>query len=406
MSAQLPPSFFHFEITCYPPGMSTTRHTQNRRAVLAAAWLGRPVTRLELAHSTGLSTTTIAGIVADLIADQILLELNDRILAPGSTGGRPATQLAFNPALGALVGIHLGHADVQIVITGPDGSIRAEHARTTDVDHQPADTLEYVASTALDLVADLGVRHRDLLGVGVAVSAPVLLSSHTLGSPPMLSNWGEIDIAAALSKRMGLPVQVGNDANLGALAEWRQGTGAGTDNLIYVMISEGVGAGLIIRGQLYEGTTGAAGELGHVTVAPGGQICRCGNRGCLETVAGARALITALAHSRGPCSLADLITLAQQGDQGARRLMTDAGHAVGAALGPACTMLDPTLIIVGGALAQAGEPLLTGLRDSLTRTLSPVSNQALKVKPTQLGTQTEVLGAIAIAGDTALPSLA
>jgi predicted NBD/HSP70 family sugar kinase len=386
--------------------MSTARHTQNRRAVLAAAWLGRPVTRLELVHNTGLSTTTVAGIVADLIADGILLELNDRILTPGSAGGRPAAQLVFNPALGALVGIHLGHADVQIVITGPDGSIRAEHAQTTDVDHQPADTLEYVASTALDLVADLGVRHRDLLGVGVAVSAPVLVSSHTLGSPPMLSDWGEVDIAAVLGKRMGLPVHVGNDANLGALAEWRQGTGAATDNLIYVMISEGVGAGLIVRGHLYEGTTGAAGELGHVTVAPGGQICRCGNRGCLETVAGARALITALAHSRGPCSLADLITLARQGDPGVRRLMTDAGHAVGAALGPACTMLDPTLVIVGGALAQAGEPLLAGIRDSLSRTLSPVSNQALDVVPAQLGTQAEVLGAIAIAGDTALPSLA
>jgi predicted NBD/HSP70 family sugar kinase len=214
----------------------------------------------------------------------------------------------------------------------------------------------------------------------------------------MLSDWGEVDIPARLGKRMGLPVHVGNDANLGALAEWRLGAAAEADDLIYVMLSEGVGAGLILQGRLYEGDAGAAGELGHVTVAPDGQICRCGSRGCLETVVGARALATTLTHSHGLTSrLGDLIDFAHGGDPGVRRLLSDAGRAVGTALTPVCTMLNPKLIVVGGTLAQASEPLLAGIRDALTRNVSPVMNRNPEIVPGKLGTTAEARGAVILA---------
>jgi predicted NBD/HSP70 family sugar kinase len=202
---------------------------------------------------------------------------------------------------------------------------------------------------------------------------------------------------------MGLPVHVGNDANLGALAEWRMGAATAADDLVYVMLSEGVGAGLILRGRPYEGSAGAAGELGHVTVAPDGQICRCGSRGCLETVVGARALTTTLAHTRGPsCRLADLVALACRQDPGVRRLLNDAGRAVGTALTPICTMLDPSLIVVGGTLAETGEPLLCGIRDTLGRGLSPVAPQPPVIVPGELGTRAEALGAVVAAGRAGL----
>jgi predicted NBD/HSP70 family sugar kinase len=379
-----------------------SRQVRNRRAVLGAAQFGRPVTRLDISRTTGLSAATVSGLVAELIADGILIELPERIPAAGTAGGRPATALAVNPALGTLIGIHLAHAGVRILLAGVDGTVLAEHTHDIDVDHQPTDTIEYVASTALDLVADLDIPHRELLGVGVAVSAPVLLHSRTLSSPPMLSNWGEVDIAARLGKRMGLPVHVGNDADLGALAEWRLGAAFGADHLIYVMLSEGVGAGLVLQGELYAGDTGAAGELGHVTVAPDGQICRCGSRGCLETVVGARALAATLAHSHGPtCGLADLIALAHEGDPGVRRLLGDAGRAVGAALVPVCTVLNPKLIVVGGTLAQTGAPLLHGIRETLTRTMSPVTTRTPDVVPGRLGTRAEALGAVITANQAA-----
>ncbi|MDQ7809022.1 ROK family protein [Amycolatopsis sp. A133] len=375
---------------------------RNRRAVLSAARFGRPVTRLEIARTTGLSAATVSGLVADLIADGVLVELERRVPPAGVAGGRPAAALAVNPALGVLIGVHLAHAGIRILLAGVDGTVRAEHTHDIDVDHRPADTLEYVASTALDLVADLGIPHRELLGVGVAVSAPVLLHSQTLGSPPMLNDWGEVDIATRLRKRMGLPVHLGNDADLGALAEWRLGAAASVDNLVYVMLSEGVGAGLVLQGRLYDGDAGAAGELGHVTVVPDGQICRCGSRGCLETVVGARALATTLAHSHGPaCGFIDLITLAHRGDPGVRRLLGDAGRAVGTALAPVCTVLNPKLVVVGGTLAQAGEPLLSGIRETLGRGVSPVTNRTPEVLPGALGTGAEALGAVITANQFA-----
>lgn len=381
-----------------------SRQTRNRRAVLTAAQFGRPVTRLDIARTTGLSAATVSGLVAELIADGVLIELAERVPATGTAGGRPAAALAVNPALGTLIGIHLSHGSVRILVANVDCTVRAEHAHDIDVDHQPTDTLEYVAGTALDIVADLDIPHRELLGVGVAVSAPVLLHSQTLGSPPMLSDWGEVDIAARLGKRMGLPVHVGNDANLGALAEWRLGAAANVDNLIYVMLSEGVGAGLILQGRLYEGDAGSAGELGHVTVAPDGQICRCGSRGCLETVVGARALATTLAHSHGPTNrLADLIRLAHNGDPGVRRLLGDAGRAVGTALTPVCTMLNPRLIVLGGTLAQTGEPLVAGIRDALTHTGSPVMQRTPEITRGKLGTTAEALGAVILASHAATP---
>ena len=381
----------------------TSRQARNRHAVLAAARFGR-VTRLDIARCTGLSAATVSGLVADLVADGILVELDERVPAEGTAGGRPATALAVNPALGSLIGIHLGPAGVRIVVATVDGAVRAEHTHETDVGHQAAATLEYVASTALDLVVDLGIPHREMLGVGVAVSAPVLLHSQALGSPPMLSDWGGVDIAARLGRRMGLPVHVGNDANLGALAEWRLGAATASDDLIYVMLSEGVGAGLILQGRLYEGDAGPTGELGHVAVVPDGQICRCGSRGCLETVVGARALATTLVHSHGPSSrLGDLIDLARGGDCGVRRLLGDAGRAVGTALSAVCTMLNPKLIVVGGTLAQTGEPLLCGIRDALARGVSPVTNRIPEVVPGRLGTWAEALGAAIAASEAAGP---
>ena len=146
----------------------------------------------------------------------------------------------------------------------------------------------------------------------------------------MLLDWGEVDIVGRLGRAVGAPVHLGNDATLGALAEWRLGAGAGTDDLLYVMLSEGVGAGIVLGGRLHDGSTGTAGELGHLRVVADGRVCRCGARGCLETVVGKRALVSALAHTRGPeCTVDELLDLAEQGDAGALRLLTDAGQVDG-----------------------------------------------------------------------------
>jgi predicted NBD/HSP70 family sugar kinase len=164
------------------------------------------------------------------------------------------------------------------------------------------------------------------------------------------------------------------------------------------MLSEGIGGGAIVDGRIYQGQTGAAGELGHIVVNPDGQVCRCGNRGCLATVAGGAALTAALRQTHGPqITVDELIALCHDGDAGAARLVADAGQAVGRLLAAVCSLLDPELVIVGGELAPAGEPLLTSIRSALDRWISPASGHKYPVVLGELGAKAEVLGAIALA---------
>ena len=196
---------------------------------------------------------------------------------------------------------------------------------------------------------------------------------------------------------MACPSIVGNDANLGALAEATFGAGRGKRNLFYVMLSEGIGGGVIVDGRIYLGRTGAAGELGHIVVDPDGQVCRCGNRGCLATVAGGAALTAALRQIHGPQMTVDeLISLSHDGDPGAGRLIADAGQAVGRVARRDVRPARPRDRDHRGELAPAGQPLLGSIEASLERWISPASGH-YPVVLGELGAKAEVLGAIALA---------
>jgi len=176
---------------------------------------------------TGLSTSAVSTLVADLIEAEVLVELGTK--ASGA-GGRPAVALGLAPRAGSLVGIHLGHADLRVVLTSLDGTVLMQQRHFLDVDHEPAASLDQLARSTADLLATGDVDRARVLAVGVAVSAPVV-DSRMLASPPML--WtGGVDIAGVLGERTGLPVHIGNDATLGALAEWRLGAGTAVDALV------------------------------------------------------------------------------------------------------------------------------------------------------------------------------
>ena len=372
---------------------------RNRSSVIGAVRDRGATSRADITRLTGLSKTTVSSLVAELLSESVFIEP----AAPdkASTGsGRPAIPLALHPQPGCVIGVHFGHNGVIVALADLDGHIIDRVRQTGDVDHQPASSLAFAASATAQLVE----RHEParLLGLGAAVSTPVTAVSHVVSSPAMLHDWFDVDVASWLSSATHLPVHVANDANAGALAEATFGAGRGVDNLIYVMLSEGVGAGLILAGQLYEGSSGSAGELGHVVVDRGGHVCRCGNRGCLETVAGARGVIEAMAHSQGPDTDLDaILELAAAGHPGARRVFNDAGQAVGEALAGVCTVLDPKMVVIGGRLAAGGEPLLAGVRSVLARNLPPVTNSAIDIVQGSLGEDAELLGAIHIAGQAA-----
>jgi predicted NBD/HSP70 family sugar kinase len=191
-------------------------------------------------------------------------------------------------------------------------------------------------------------------------------------------------------------VLVENDANLGALAEAASGAGRAAVDLVYLMVSSSVGAGLVLNGRLYRGSLGLAGEIGHVAAVPGGAVCRCGNRGCLETVIAPPVLLELLRSRHGPLTVGEMIELACGGDRGCRRVLADAGRALGEVVAMLLNVLNPELVVVGGELAAAGDLLLDGVRESLRRAALPAAPVAARVVAGTLGDRSEVLGAIAL----------
>ena len=199
-----------------------------------------------------------------------------------------------------------------------------------------------------------------------------------------------------MREELGLDVRVENDANLGALAESVWGAGRGHSDVLYVKAGTGVGGGLLLGGRLYRGAAGTAGELGHLTIDESGPVCRCGNRGCLEALAGSEAILAPLRPRHGAdLTLPRVIELARTGDHGCRLVIGDAGRALGIAVAGACNLLAPELVVVGGELAQAGDLLLDPLRSAVRRAAIDAMRQ-IPVTAGVLGARAEVLGAVAL----------
>jgi len=200
-----------------------------------------------------------------------------------------------------------------------------------------------------------------------------------------------------MEDRLGVSVQLANDADVGALGEKVFGAGRGVDEMAYIRLSAGVGAGLVLAGQPYQGALGIAGEIGHTCVDPSGPICRCGNRGCLETVASPVAVARLLEQSMlRPITVAELLDLVASGDRGARRAVADAGEAVGAVVSGLVNVLNPELVVIGGELAATGDVLLDPIRTSIQRHSVAATAANVRVVAGLLGDRAEVLGAAAL----------
>lgn len=341
----------------------------------------------------------MSSLVAELLEEGIVVERPDSARpAPSPSGGRPATLLSLEPSSGGFVGVDFGREIVRVAVANRAGELLVDaRSDRLEIAHEAPQALAVAEAMVSSVLGEAELQPDRIISAGVAVSAPVRADSPDFASGVIFPSWAQINVAEFFGERLGVPVHVGNDANLGALAEATFGAGHGTRNLFYVGLSEGIGGGVIIDGRIYPGQTGAAGELGHIVVNPDGQVCRCGNRGCLATVAGGAALTAALRQIHGPeMTVDDLIALSHDRDPGAARLLADAGEAVGRVLAGMCSLLDPELVIIGGELAPAGKPLLENIRASLERWISPASGH-YPVVLGELGGKAEVLGAIALA---------
>jgi predicted NBD/HSP70 family sugar kinase len=273
----------------------------------------------------------------------------------------------------------------------------AERHRALDADLPAAEAIPLARALFAEALEEAGVRSEELVGVGMGLPGPVHRPSGELGNSTILPGWVGVRAADAVSEALGHTVVVENDANLGALGEWMWGAGRGADHMAYVKAATGIGAGFIVAGQPYVGAGGTAGEIGHTVVDPGGPICRCGNRGCLETLAGAPAVLGSLRDVHGDgLTLAEAVALARLGDAGCQRAIADAGTAIGTAVATLCNLFNPHRVVVGGDLGAAGELLLAPIRDSLRRGAVRSAADDVEVVQGALGERAEVLGAVAL----------
>jgi predicted NBD/HSP70 family sugar kinase len=348
---------------------------------------GRAVTRPELARQANLSRSTVADRVRALLAHALVYEAGD---SP-STGGRPPTRLAFNRGAGVVLAADLGAARARLALSDLGGDPLAEVAGGIDP-RQPLDrVLASVRDRFAELLAAAGRDAAELWGVGVGLPARAR-------SDTELPEWDAGAIRRRLSELYGVPVLVDVEVNLMALGErwvhWRD-----VDHLLYVDVGGRIGCGIVAGRRVHRGAQGIAGDIGHIRVDGGDDVvCRCGNVGCLEAVAGGDALAARLAAAGLPARTGrDVARLVAAGEPLAAQAVRDAGRALGEVLAGAVTFFNPGAIVIGGDVAGAHEPLLAGLREVASARLLPMATRDLRMGHGRLGERAGVVGAAVMA---------
>jgi glucokinase-like ROK family protein len=356
--------------------------------------------RADIARHTGLSRTTVSSLIADLSDRGLVTERSGTTDSQrdAAGAGRPPVLLALDRSAGAAIGIDFGHSHLRVALADLSHTVLAEAERALDVDGSAGEGLDAAADLVHEVLADAGVPRDRVINVGMGIPGPINHRTGIVGSTTILPGWADVAVGQEMEHRLGLPVVVENDANLGALGEALFGAGRDAQEIVYLKVSSGIGAGMIVGGRIHHGAGGTAGEIGHVLVNEDGHVCRCGNRGCLETVAATRGLLEQLSRTHGTdLTIEDVIGLARGGDPGCRRVIADAGHHIGQAVAMLCNLLNPARIIVGGDLSAAEELLLDPLRGALRRYAIPSAAEDVVISTGSLGEQAEVRGAVALA---------
>ncbi|MBI4927606.1 MAG: ROK family protein, partial [Anaerolineae bacterium] len=281
-------------------------------------------------------------------------------------------------------------------------------------------SLPVVCKLIDQLLLEAGKTLKDISAIGIGVPGPIVQSEGTVSGPPIMPGWDRYPIRAFLEEKTGLPVSLNNDAELGAVGEWAYGAGRGEKNLAYIKVGTGIGAGLLLDGQVYRGATGCAGEIGHITIDENGPLCTCGNRGCLEAIAGGGAIArkameavkmgqrTILADQMltEKITVADVMNAARQGDHLAQRLTAEAGMHLGTAIANVVNLFNPSMVVVGGSVGQIGDLLLEPIRLTVQRRSLVVASRNVRITAALLGKHSCAIGAIVQALSISLHHLA
>ncbi|MFI5274332.1 MAG: ROK family protein, partial [Ktedonobacterales bacterium] len=372
----------------------------NRLLVLNCIREQGPLARVTLARRTGLSRTTVSSLIDALLKDGLAREGETQSAAP--SGGRRPILVHFNETAGTILGIDLGRTHYTVIATNLAAEVLARQSGPCDTDLGPEATLQHLVQKIAAFVAASDITWDRVVGIGMGMPGPMDGVRRTLVAPPRMPGWHGVDIPRILARELNVPIYLNNDANLGALGESRFGAGRGVAVMAYVKVGTGIGCGLVINGQLYTGSHGFAGELGHVTLEENGALCECGNRGCLETVTAAPAIVAdadaghSLRRAAAPkgevthaspalaagdnLDIADVVRAAQAGDPASCAAIARAGDLIGIALAGLVNLINPSLIVIDGGVARAGELFIAPIRAAIVARSLAAASAAVRIE--------------------------
>ncbi len=351
----------------------------------------------------GLTRAAVTIIINDLISNGIIVNTESRSTA----SGRPPVVLEINPTQGLVAAIDMGATHLSVALGDFSARILEEIEVPFHVDRGPEECLQEADVILKELSQKRSLSTSDLAGVGVGVPGPVVADKGMVMAPPIMPGWDRFPIRATLEQKWGTSVTLNNDAELGALGEWAYGAGRGEKNLAFIKVGSGIGAGLIINRQIYGGTTGSAGEIGHLTVEENGPLCTCGNHGCLEAFAGGHAIAAqgrklvasgkrTLLSEKSPDSITarDVVEAARRGDLAAQEIIKRSGAYIGTAIAGLINLMNPSIVIIGGGVAQVGDLLTGPIRQAVRERSLRASEHRVRITTAMLGRRSSLIGAL------------
>ena len=355
---------------------------------------GQPRTRAELATLTGLARSTIALRVDALMELGLVGSVGDA----QSTGGRPSSQFALNPSAKVVLAADLGASHATLAVTDLTGAMLAEHSGPIDIADGPEKTLTWMVEAGRTLLGRIDRDAKDLIAIGIGLPGPVEHSTGRPINPPIMPGWDRYDVPGFVQQHLEVPVLVDNDVNIMALGEqafaWPQ-----VEHLLFVKVATGIGSGVISSGRLQRGAQGIAGDIGHVQIASGAGVpCHCGNRGCLEAMASGPAIASALRRAGVDVeNPQDVVSLVKRGNIEAIQAVRQAGRDIGEVLTACVSLMNPSVIAIGGSMARAGEHLIAGVREVVYTRSMPLATEHLTIVQSSAGANAAVIGASMLA---------
>lgn len=365
--------------------------------LLSLIMSGRGSSRAALVEAARLSRATVAQRLSHLFEIGLVTESEDTL----PSGGRPARELRLNTDFAIVLTADIGESQIRVGATNLEPRILTESVSEFDLRAGPEATLAHISDTALSIVRNLNHPMRDVLGIGVSLPAPVDFATGKVVGPSIMTGWDEFDICGWLAERLEVAAVADNDVNLMSLCEYRT-FWPGVDHLFFVKVGTGIGSGIVADGEIYRGASGAAGDIGHIQLGDhNGPLCRCGKLGCVEARAAGWAVARDLrAQGIDASDARDVVALVSRNRPEAIKLVREAGRVVGEVIADSVSVLNPSVIVVGGTLGRTGDYLLSGIKELVYQRCLPLATRQLEIAPARVDDRGGLLGAAQLVIDS------